>query len=495
MTESVAEAVGNQRRMLVLRPFLEQLELLGRGAGGVPPVLKLGSATLELEPWETSAMQAALANAGPQGDDWRTLLLEGVAFQSKFLTELDELEGAGAASPSVQASLRNRLVTDAAVGLALLDETQAVIDAMVQAGRVDRARKMSGFRARLTRGVHQIRGHIAAAAFSEAESLAVGMITPQWRQTAPSLSSDPLPAAPSPAAAPSRPEASAAATTAPVSPPVQPEKPEAEEHPDAPADGAEAARRRGGILAPFLMQLDLLQASREEELPAHLIPACRALALSGWEREGIQRGLSGSSGERRWPGFLVESVAFESMSIAGLEQLDLAGSEGERTRLVEQLIVASAVGLALAEELQRSVTEVIAGGDFETGKHLSGFRTKILKRVRTLETRIGADGTSVARERSQGLVTFVAGRPIAVSGSTNLPDSPRRETSAAATATVVAVADESTGHAGRWLLVLLVVLVLLAASAVVVLPRMTDERLPTPPSRAVPPSSAAGSSG
>lgn len=487
---TVVETSASERREQVLRPFLQQIEMLRLAGGELPTTLRLGSHTIDLDPWEASATKRTLPGNGNPGVG--RLLLESLALQSKFLAELDALNSDDERSPTIQASLRTRLVTDAAVGLALLEETQTAIDGMILNGRMDQAKKMSGFRAKLSRAVKQIKSSIGPDAFSDAESRAPEMITPyRGLEESDSPEPPPLPTAPAIAAEAHPPEQEA--IDSPVAEPAAATVPEPEEELDYPLNEEEAIERRRAILAPFLMQLELLKASGREELLLDTIPGCPNLELDGWERRAIASVLSGDAEAKPWAFLLAEGLAFESMRSATFDQFAQAGSDEEHAHLAEGLVNAGSVGLAVAEELQRSVNEVIGTGDLDTVKHLNVFRNKILKRVHEIESVAGPEGAAEARKRALTLSTLVERRPL----SSTVPDAPffpghdrGEEAEELRRAVRTAPAGRKDDSPRRVRRLSITLLVLIAAWAVLILPRFAREQLPTLLAQDVPTSSA-----
>lgn len=165
--------VRAQDRRSALAPYLERLGHPEPGPGRPPdgnpePAIVLGN-------WEQSVVRAAL-EAGPEAHrGWETLLAEGVALQSKFLAEVDQLEGAVA--PEVEERLKQQILHSAAIGLALSRELQREIDSMVLTGNVAQAKKLTLFRNKVRQLISQIRERVGADGFVLAEALAEEMIT------------------------------------------------------------------------------------------------------------------------------------------------------------------------------------------------------------------------------------------------------------------------------------------------------------------------------
>ena len=114
-----------EQRRAFLATYLDQLTRMGSEGGEGIGEAPLG---VELETWERRAMESCLASA--EMSKWPALVVEGVAFQKKASTELGWLAGGTAAEIDAVDNLVGVLTADAAVGLALLEETQRSIDMM-----------------------------------------------------------------------------------------------------------------------------------------------------------------------------------------------------------------------------------------------------------------------------------------------------------------------------------------------------------------------------
>lgn len=154
-------------RQSTLAPFLERLE-------GEPPPLH---PSIALDKWEQSALDDALSANG-NGKRYSALLIEGVAFQTKYYSELDEQETEEFTSADSREKTREDLVVNAAIGLALMDEMQRVVDTMVLSGSMGEAKKLTGFRNKLSQIVHEIKARVGAEGYDEAEELSRGMVSP-----------------------------------------------------------------------------------------------------------------------------------------------------------------------------------------------------------------------------------------------------------------------------------------------------------------------------
>jgi hypothetical protein len=176
--------------------------------GIMPERLTYQGMTVELDPWERTVLQDSLfGREGVERPPWGPLVAEGLAFQVKCLERLRrEREGEGASDGFVDPELGpetaqvvydldrelDMLVTDAAVGLAIMEETQRAIDRLVVAGEMNGAKKLTAFRHKICQGVGMIKEHIGPEDFERAENKSEGMVAPTEQMV--SSSSGPVPA-------------------------------------------------------------------------------------------------------------------------------------------------------------------------------------------------------------------------------------------------------------------------------------------------------------
>jgi hypothetical protein len=154
---------SNPQRRSVLAPYLVQLKALQ--AGRAP------GSDMQLDAWERSVLGQIDGSASAPGNEWPVLVAEGIAFRTKFESDLRRLSE----DPDAFDVVRAQLVTDAAVGLALMAETQQSVSLMVLSGKIDSAKKLSGFRNKIVQGVSIIRETIGDTAFGNAETLSRNM--------------------------------------------------------------------------------------------------------------------------------------------------------------------------------------------------------------------------------------------------------------------------------------------------------------------------------
>jgi len=166
-----------EERQAALGPYLHQLGMLTRaGNSHGDSEIELGIQSLRLDSWETRILRKALA---PLEDEpaleWYSLLAEGVAFQSKYLAEIKTLKDDEQIDPEQQIEINSRLMADAGIGLALMQELQAAVESMVGRGEIEQAKKLTAFRNKIGHSVTQIKERIGKSAFEAAHVISGGM--------------------------------------------------------------------------------------------------------------------------------------------------------------------------------------------------------------------------------------------------------------------------------------------------------------------------------
>jgi hypothetical protein len=167
------EADGRyHERQTALAPYLERLAMPEEGPAALHPAIAL-------DPWERSVLEEALDTDHANGDRWPALLAESVAFQSKYLSETDEMEREEFTSPASLQQQGELWTINAAIGLALMEDIQRVIDATILAGNMGQAKRLTAFRHKVAQIVKTIKGRISAEAYLDAESMHHEMLAHQ----------------------------------------------------------------------------------------------------------------------------------------------------------------------------------------------------------------------------------------------------------------------------------------------------------------------------
>lgn len=164
-----------------LRPYLEELSLCQRQgqADGAAVSLPPWAEALALDPWEKNILERGSNGPSGQSFAWSSLVLEGTALRAKCRSELGRLKTDSPDEKQSDPDLHRELTTDAAVGLAIMEEIQRAINTMVLAGQIEQARKLTGFRGRVNQSLCRIKELIGKEALAQAEALSVHMLAPQ----------------------------------------------------------------------------------------------------------------------------------------------------------------------------------------------------------------------------------------------------------------------------------------------------------------------------
>ena len=163
------ERAATRRR--VLSPHLEAFDRWCAdevNGADVPHFVELNGRPIELGSWE----REALKDPGAAGDLRRELLSEGVAYQVRCLELNDTFERGPLPPPSELPAFLEDLVTNAAVGKALVEDLQRLVDRMVAEGRLPVAKSLSGFHAKVVRCLNGLAQHLGANQLEKAERLA-----------------------------------------------------------------------------------------------------------------------------------------------------------------------------------------------------------------------------------------------------------------------------------------------------------------------------------
>jgi len=165
-----SEQTAKRRETLAL--YLEQLEEARRSGADLQEAL----AGTDLDAWELAQLNHGLDDASNR---WHTLIVEGVAFRNKYETDLGWAPGEEQFSAEEHADFLAILTTDAALGIALLEETQRTINQLVLSGELDEAKRLTGFRNKIGQSVNELKGHLGAEGYAEATSISEGLVTPE----------------------------------------------------------------------------------------------------------------------------------------------------------------------------------------------------------------------------------------------------------------------------------------------------------------------------
>jgi hypothetical protein len=191
--------------------------------------------------------------------------------------------------------------------------------------------------------------------------------------------------------------------------------------PAAPASGPElATAERRAAIEPFLELVGKSPVSTDADRgTTQVLLGSRVIQLDAWEFSVLTKGLSRrSDGSREveiddWPVHLAEGVAFQARYLSHLSCLQDGPppAPSELKTLRADLIVDAALGLALQEEMQRDVNNLVAVGALEEAKKLTSFRHKIGQGVGRLKEIVGEIGFAEAEARATQIVAPAPRQP------------------------------------------------------------------------------------
>ena len=178
----------------------------------------------------------------------------------------------------------------------------------------------------------------------------------------------------------------------------------------AAAEAPEAVQLRRQALSPFLEQFRewSSQLQDPQAVPCFAEIAARPIDLGCWERSVLQQACAAERADGRALEMLAEGVAYQvkSLGVLGLFTHGPMPPPGELLQFLDQLVTDVAVGIALADELQWEIDDMISGGQLANAKPLSDFRNKILQCLAELKERVGAAELEQAEKRAPTFVAF-----------------------------------------------------------------------------------------
>jgi len=168
---SSASAAPTAHRRRYLRAALDELTAGVRG-GVRRPTLQLADRTLSLEAWEWDILAEWSDAAPPSGDAaWKSLVVEALALQSRFQSDLAQLAVAVESDEDVTL-LHEDLHLDTVIAFKILAELQRETGRMVVTGGMDQAKRLTQFRRRLTECLSAAGKALGEDAIKQAEGIA-----------------------------------------------------------------------------------------------------------------------------------------------------------------------------------------------------------------------------------------------------------------------------------------------------------------------------------
>lgn len=134
----------------------------------------------------------------------------------------------------------------------------------------------------------------------------------------------------------------------------------------------ERLSHRRALLDPVAGKLlGLLEQHRELDSPSQITIKGASVHVSRWERELVlQHHGDGVFEDRGWVTRVLDAVSFQARVLIDMARLG-DDNEAADARAIQQLVLTSAVGLALKVELQKTVDRLVVSGDVATARHLS----------------------------------------------------------------------------------------------------------------------------
>lgn len=169
------------QRERALGAYLQKLRAWNE-AGGDPAELekpariRVGERAVTIRPWERARIREAFHPDGAAAPEWAPLLAQGVALLTKSLVDVEQLRRDPHLPLDALYRLQADLMLDTAIGMALLRETQDVIDGLVFSGEVEQAKQLSEFRHKLARTVSEIKRLLSATELERAEKISGGPV-------------------------------------------------------------------------------------------------------------------------------------------------------------------------------------------------------------------------------------------------------------------------------------------------------------------------------
>ena len=166
------------QRQAVLGPYYERLH------GQRPPHTTESepsrSAEIGLDRWEQLGLRHVL-DYGQPTTRGLALLFDGIALRTKVNEEMERLESGRVRGEKLRA-LVAELISDAAIGLVLMVESQTVINETIDSGNIREAKHLSTFRNRLRDVTNRIVDRLGEAAQRKAQGMAEAMVAASNRR-------------------------------------------------------------------------------------------------------------------------------------------------------------------------------------------------------------------------------------------------------------------------------------------------------------------------
>lgn len=172
-----------KQRQRALSPHLEQFRQWSsqiQDPNDVPHFAELAGRPMDLGCWERAVLKQTY---GPRRPDRRAfgLMAEGVAYQCRCLHVLGLFTYGPMPSPEELPQFLDQLVDDVAVGMALTDELQWKIDAMISDGHLADAKPVTDFRNKILQCLKDLQARVGAAELEQAQRRVESFVAPESR--------------------------------------------------------------------------------------------------------------------------------------------------------------------------------------------------------------------------------------------------------------------------------------------------------------------------
>jgi len=172
-------AEQDPNRLRALEPYLQRLRRWNDESGEQDGTIeraariRVGERTLSVGAWERIQIQAAFREELSATRDAARLMALAIALLTKSFVDVERFTANERSSATDFYALQAELMLDSAIGASLLQETQTLVDALVIAGKVEEAKKVSEFRHKLHGVVSEVKKIIADSEAALAEELAL----------------------------------------------------------------------------------------------------------------------------------------------------------------------------------------------------------------------------------------------------------------------------------------------------------------------------------
>lgn len=180
-----------------------------------------------------------------------------------------------------------------------------------------------------------------------------------------------------------------------------------------PVAAAQNPRFRRDAVDPYLerIEADGASAPGDGASGSRITIENRVIDLNRWEWSVLAKGLKQRERDsppaeiEGWPGRLAEGVAFQARYLTHVSRIQDGPppAPNELDAFREELITDTALGLALQEELQRDVDNLVALGELDGAKKLTAFRHKIGQSLGRLKDLVGEAGFRRAEDTAAGI--------------------------------------------------------------------------------------------